>query len=184
MFLQPSIDDLVALGKAEDLAAGICFRNSDHTGKILRVQNIAGDVESEIPNALAGIIDSGPVDIRTVDRKRGVDRIGFPNGGPEIGKLRRVTIRPARFVAAVRTGQERQKRNAGDRAHFTVGIGDTDFQIGAGQNLLRRLSQLIPEGVNDFRRVVSLRTTANALDIFSCRGYDMYAPFLAVFLTF
>lgn len=120
--IQPFIDELIAFCKAKELAMRVVSNGLDHAAQIICIKDVPGYMKTKPFDFLTGCIDFVPIYIRLFHGERRIDCIRRSNSGAKIRELRSIAKRRATFIAARRTGQQRQQRNAGDGSHFTVGI--------------------------------------------------------------
>jgi hypothetical protein len=104
----PFVYDVIPLCETQYFSVGIVLRTFDHVSEIIRVNDIAGNMETEKSDAGDSCVNLRPIQIRTPDCYGSVDSVAFQDGWTQIRKLCSVTLFPASIATARRTCEKRQ----------------------------------------------------------------------------
>ena len=129
--------------------------NLNHMAEIIGVENVAGNMETEISDSHHGGVDLRPVEIRPEHGQRSIFRVCLEDGGAEVCQFRGVADGAAGVSAAGRAGQEREQGNGCDSAHLAIAIGNGNSCDQAGADILQGLPQGGVELVKDLFIVVT-----------------------------
>lgn len=153
--LDPFIDNLELLSKSEDLCLRIVNGDVYHMVKIGLIYNVTGNMETEVTNAFAIIVDLLPIFVGLVNSQRSIDRVILAHVRTEICQLGSIAFRATSVLTTTRAGNKGQRANRGDSAHFSITRRKFDFQFFAFLNVFLCIVEGFHELAEDLFIVVA-----------------------------
>ena len=127
-----------------------------HVFEIVCVENVAGNMEAEIPNAIQRGVDLRPKFSRTMNCKRCIDCIRLKNVWTQVCKFRGVTCSAASVLSVRRACEKRKQRNACNVAHFAIAVRNADACISHVDNVRSSLFERVGKLLQSSGVVVSI----------------------------